>query len=782
MGIIIEELSKKFEDQIVLNNLSLSFDKSCGIIAITGVSGSGKTTLLSILAGLDRADKGKVLLDNFNVTQMSDKEISIYRNQNIGLVFQSHNLLEDKSIMENVIIPGLFSGDKRDKLILKANALCDKLNLNLDLDKETRLLSGGEKQRVAIARALINNPILLLADEPTGNLDVENSRKIMDEFKRVSKSKLCIIVSHDITLMKEYSDVMYDLHAGKAIKKHIKKTDAPHKIEGHEKKRLEKVKLNLGELFRIAITNIKINFRNMHFILPLVISLAVLGISINLGSDFVSNFDSENKYYYQLDLFNVTKDKDNNFFMTYSNSPYEYLSREDIQELKVNSYIEGMTYDYLAHRVSIGYGETVVEDLDYKIIENSQFYYEKFELELLDGELKENQIIISASLSKLLFGDNENVIGEIVNLKYGIFGESEFEIAGVTNFFFVDGTMPCILSQNGIDSLVRNDLESSYVSDFINYSSFNSSNLDPEGYVLSNVNLHARYSEYSQYIEDAIIYGQNISTELDTNQVVISKQSILYNIQTLLPDYEGDIEYDIENFDDYFAQISVAEYIFIMDNNENILFQVVGIYDDTLLPNEAEKYTMFISEPMYQQIIVPEPNFVYLYANNTESAEDVISSLESSSFEVDYPYGFFLSNLEDKTSQIQIVLFFISGLLGTLAIITLNGFMRTYTFSRKKEIAIYQSVGATSKQILAMFTIELIAISFMISILGILALYLGAYIINATVFKDWFILTLGWINVMTLVSMTFILILLAGMIPIFRISSQTPLLNLKSEN
>lgn len=782
MGITIKELSKRFYNQIVLNNLSLSYEKANGIIAITGVSGSGKTTLLSILAGLDKADSGEILLNNLNLTNMDQKEVSVYRNQNVGLVFQSYNLLEEKSILENIIIPGLFSGNKREELIYRAQELCEKMNLELDMNKKISLLSGGEKQRVAIARALINDPILLLADEPTGNLDAENSRKIMEEFKKVAKSKLCIIVSHDIELMKEYSDVIYDLRDGSVIESFNAKHSSFKENADHRINTLEKVKLNFGELYKIAMSNIKNNFKKMYFILPLVISLVVLGISINLGSDFLNNLDSNNKYYYQLDLFNVTKDKENDFFMNYSSSHYNYLMSEDILNLEDQSYVEGVTYDYLGHRVSLVYDGDIIEDLDYKIIENSQYYYDKFDLELFNGELEDDQIIISENLSEILFKNNENIIGTKLILKYGFFGEKEFEIVGVTDFYYVDGSMPCILSQEGIDSLVKSDLEKSYISSFMNYSSFDSSNMDLESYILSNVNLHARYLDYIQDVEDTIIYGQNINESMEENQIIISKQSLIYNIDTLLPNYDGDIELDIDNFSSYFEQISNNTYVFIMDNTENMLFKIVGVYDDTLLATNSQIYTMFISEKMYLQIIEPNPNIAYVYANDIKSTDEVITSLEVDDYDVDYPYGFFLSNLETKTNQIKIVLLIISGLLGSLSVITLNGFMKSYTLSRKKEFTIYQSVGATKNQVFSMFAIELISISLIISIFGIISLYLVSYLTNITIFKDWLVLTLGWVNVMTLIIMTFILILITGTIPISKILKQTPLINLKSDN
>ena len=197
----IKNLNKSYNNQIVLNNLSMKIDKG-DFISIVGPSGAGKTTLLNILGTIDNFDKnGKtsLLFEKTDLTKLNDKELSSFRNKKIGFIFQFHQLLPELTARENILLPSMIgkfdSGKSRDNL----NKLSSILDINKILDKKPEFLSGGEKQRVAVARALINNPSLLLADEPTGNLDSDNANKIQELFKKINKELgvTIVLVTHN---------------------------------------------------------------------------------------------------------------------------------------------------------------------------------------------------------------------------------------------------------------------------------------------------------------------------------------------------------------------------------------------------------------------------------------------------------------------------------------------------------------------------------------------------------------------------------------------------------
>lgn len=215
--ISLKNITKTFKglDVPVLSNLNLQLNKSENI-AISGVSGSGKSTLLHLMAGLDCPNSGSVDLNNKNIANLSQNDLSIMRNQLIGFIYQSHHLLPDFSSLENVVMPLLIRGGKYQSNHNKAIKILKKLGLSNRLDHYPHQLSGGERQRVAIGRALINEPQIILADEPTGNLDRSNAKVVFDLFINLAKEygSSIVLVTHDPELARKMKKI-YHLSAGK---------------------------------------------------------------------------------------------------------------------------------------------------------------------------------------------------------------------------------------------------------------------------------------------------------------------------------------------------------------------------------------------------------------------------------------------------------------------------------------------------------------------------------------------------------------------------------------
>lgn len=182
----------------VLKGVSISINKG-EIISIVGASGAGKTTLLHILGTLDRADSGTVEINNINISSLSDKKLADFRNKNIGFVFQFHHLLPEFTALENVCIPAFIAGRSRSESEEKAIELLAFLGLKDRIQHKPGELSGGEQQRVAVARALINNPSVVLADEPSGNLDSSTAKELHELFFTLRKkfNQTFVIVTHN---------------------------------------------------------------------------------------------------------------------------------------------------------------------------------------------------------------------------------------------------------------------------------------------------------------------------------------------------------------------------------------------------------------------------------------------------------------------------------------------------------------------------------------------------------------------------------------------------------
>lgn len=194
---------KQYGNLPVLKGVDIAINKG-EIVSIVGSSGAGKSTLLHILGTLDKADKGQIILNDQHLELLSGRKLSAFRNKHIGFVFQFHHLLPEFTALENVCIPGWIAGDKKKEVVTKATDLLTTLGLAGRLENKPNQLSGGEQQRVAVARALINNPSIVMADEPTGNLDSANARELHQLFidLRNKFDQTFLIVTHNEELSK----------------------------------------------------------------------------------------------------------------------------------------------------------------------------------------------------------------------------------------------------------------------------------------------------------------------------------------------------------------------------------------------------------------------------------------------------------------------------------------------------------------------------------------------------------------------------------------------------
>jgi lipoprotein-releasing system ATP-binding protein len=208
---------KQYDHLTVLKGVDISIRKG-EIVSIVGSSGAGKSTLLHILGTLDKADKGEIILDGQHIETLNGRKLASFRNKHIGFVFQFHHLLPEFTALENVCIPGWIAGEKKKEVVIKATKLLKTLGLEERLENKPQQLSGGEQQRVAVARALINSPAIVMADEPTGNLDSANARELHQLFidLRNKFNQTFLIVTHNEELAK-MSDRILHMKDGRII-------------------------------------------------------------------------------------------------------------------------------------------------------------------------------------------------------------------------------------------------------------------------------------------------------------------------------------------------------------------------------------------------------------------------------------------------------------------------------------------------------------------------------------------------------------------------------------
>ncbi len=213
----ISGLNKYYGSLQVLKDVELSIS-SQEIVTLLGASGAGKTTLLNIIGTLDKADSGKVEINGRDISELNEKQLSEFRNKEIGFVYQFHYLLNEFTALENIIMPALIAKEKKAVAIEKAKELLNILNIYDRAEHKPSELSGGEQQRVAIARALINRPSIILADEPSGNLDTNNAKQLHELFFQLRETykQTFLIVTHNNELA-EMSDRRLIMQDGKII-------------------------------------------------------------------------------------------------------------------------------------------------------------------------------------------------------------------------------------------------------------------------------------------------------------------------------------------------------------------------------------------------------------------------------------------------------------------------------------------------------------------------------------------------------------------------------------
>ena len=267
--------------QKALDNVSLNL-RDNEFVAILGPSGSGKTTLLNIIGGLDRYDKGDLIINEISTKDYKDRDWDSYRNHTIGFVFQSYNLIPHQTILANVELALTISGVSKNKRKQKALDALKQVGLDQQAHKKPNQLSGGQMQRVAIARALVNNPDILLADEPTGALDSDTSVQVMELLKEVAKDRLVVMVTHNPELAESYATRIVNLRDGK-----IRSDTNPYVIDNEKNKKPEHK--NMGKTTMSFITSLSLSFNNLKtkkgrtFLTSFAGSIGIIGIALILS-------------------------------------------------------------------------------------------------------------------------------------------------------------------------------------------------------------------------------------------------------------------------------------------------------------------------------------------------------------------------------------------------------------------------------------------------------------------------------------------------------------------
>ena len=336
----IKNISKQYKTgelvQVALNNVSLNF-RDNEFVSILGPSGSGKTTLLNIIGGLDHYDKGDLIINNISTKKYKDRDWDSYRNHTIGFVFQSYNLIPHQTVLSNVELALTISGVTRKERRKRALEVLDKVGLKEQAHKKPNQMSGGQMQRVAIARALVNDPKILLADEPTGALDSVTSVQVMELLKEVAKDRLVIMVTHNPELAKNYSTRIVKLKDGEIIE-----DTNPYKMEEIEEepakhKNLGKSSMSVFTAFLLSLNNL-LTKKGRTFLTAFAGSIGIIGIALILAlssgfQNYVDKIQEDTLTSYPLTVQQETADIGSALLSTMSSDEEEQQVKENtVQE------------------------------------------------------------------------------------------------------------------------------------------------------------------------------------------------------------------------------------------------------------------------------------------------------------------------------------------------------------------------------------------------------------------------------------------------------------------
>ena len=276
--------------QTALNNVSISFREQ-EFAAILGPSGSGKTTLLNIIGGLDKYDSGDLIINNVSTKLYKDRDFDTYRNYRVGFVFQNYNLISHQSILSNVELALTLGGVSKEERKIRAIEALTKVGLKDHIYKKPNQLSGGQMQRVSIARALVNDPDIILADEPTGALDSNTSVQIMELLKEVSKTKLVIMVTHNPELAKNYATRIINIKDGKVVDDTNPYKDVKSKVI--EEDFTKKTSMSLLTAFSLSFNNLMTK-KGRTILVSLAGSIGIIGIALimSLSNGFQNYINS----------------------------------------------------------------------------------------------------------------------------------------------------------------------------------------------------------------------------------------------------------------------------------------------------------------------------------------------------------------------------------------------------------------------------------------------------------------------------------------------------------
>ena len=786
----------------IINNTSLELEDK-GLVAILGQSGSGKTTLLNAIGGLDKVNSGKIYINGKKITNRRTYTIDKIRNLNIGYIFQDYKLLENMSVFDNVAISLRMNGLKNKKEIAKrVNYVLETVNMYRYRNRPAGMLSGGEKQRVAIARAIVKNPSIVIADEPTGNLDSKNSLEIMNIIKAISKEKLVILVTHEVDLANFYATRIIELQDGKVIKDFENTTNESLEYRLDNKIYLKDFK----EINNFKNKNFNIDVYSDTENLKVDVKLVIKNDNIYISAqnrkievvDNNSSIEFINEHYKKIDKsiyekykYNLDDIIDNKYKIRYS-SIYGIIKSLKNGFNRITNYSvlkKFLLLGFLASSMFVVYsvcniaGVTDIRESDYAKIDKNYLQVDLAKVNV-DDFLKYEQL---EGIDYIIPGDS-NVSFKIKMDNYYQLAAYSFELSGslvdiekISETDIVNGRMPQNEYEIVIDKKVAENMLNSQFSSI-------------KGMGIKNVEELLNKVVTINEMKDFTIVGivDKISLSIYANKSMFI--NILNNMTKsdfgmgIYMQNNEETDNEVKDYNLYLEDITLTkgrfpendyEVIVNKSNSEEMKINkkinveingkqltVVGYYDsqtnrqDYLVNNNTVKYDVISKNNGFT--IYPKDKLSVINQFQNEFNLNIINKYDKD--KQDY--------INSKHNEMMSSVIF-AGVILAISLIEIYLMMRSSFLSRIKEIGILRAIGIKRKDIYRMFLGEILSITTLISLPGMLLMtYILSQISKISYISRMFIV--NWTTVGISIFIVYMFNIIVGLMPLFRVIRKTP--------
>ncbi len=796
--------------QQVLKGINIKFRKN-EFTSILGASGSGKTTLLNIIGGLDKYDSGELIIEGVSTKRYDDSNWDSYRNYRIGFIFQSYNLIAHQTILSNVEIALTLSGVSKKERRKRAKEALTKVGLKEHLHKKPNQLSGGQMQRVAIARALVNNPDIILADEPTGALDSETSIQIMELLKEIAKDKLVIMVTHNPTLAKTYSTRIIELKDGVIIDD---TNPYDEELKERNSKKVTKTSMSLMTSLGLSFNNL-LTKKGRTILTAFAGSIGIIGIALILS---LSN--GVNKY-----VSNMERDSLTEFPIVLEKNTYDFSKLLEIQEEEEVNCDENKlcSKDDITSQIKLLSSGLIKKNnlKEFNKFLTSNEKVKEYTTEIKYGYDLDLQIYSTKSNDYIRLNPNSfNILGstniseEEGNVKASINNESEpvfqellaNEEVLESKYEVLAGSFPkeynelvlVVGSDNTIPDSILYALDikdRKEIKDLLT-SLENKENLESQRTTYSYddiLNLTYKLVLNTAYYQKENNHYQDYSNNREFMKDIVNK-GLNIKVVGILKTKDSDISSNFIGYKD-----SLTEYVINSISKTDIYKEQVANQNINILTNEEFDGISSSYEKNCQLLGIAnleEPSSIKIYPKDFEAKEEVIALIDkynqdnkdSGQDELVVTYTDLIKTvISGVSSIINIVSLVLIGFVAiSLVVSSIMIAIITYisVLERTKEIGILRAIGASKKDVSRVFKAETIIEGLLAGILGIGVALLICVPINLIVsmltdIKE--IARMPFNSAIFLILLSIFLNVLAGLIPAKMASKKNPVEALRNE-